>query len=360
MPMPTASRPNGSSIKIPEHAPLPVETPPTDAKRGICRLHFLESEEQDSLDYRRYRIAIQFELFTAVRSCPLCDAEIIQYGMIARVEHLLAQAWKAEGNVTALIKRYDYAYEPFERLEELEEDVAGVMEDFRNETNNLSQPTKDFLFTQLHKVLNKNKIWGRDLDYLEQLLLDGHSIPEAIQIWYTFKLDWAQEDFAAQSKMLGKQLDPLIDELHELEYVLQDLFADLHEFDGFSNPEIASEVQNVFGSTALLDEVLEEPEEWSCCQDDTGLKIEYAEIQSDWARRTIGRFQCGLSSLGISGRVEQDEDTADVYTAVTNAMEEGYDGTEAEEFADSEGVMDSDYGDKDAMDFDVLDSPEGC
>lgn len=357
MPVPTASRPNGSCTKIPEHTPLPVETPPTDAKRGICRLHFLESEEQDSLDHPRYRIAIQSELFTAVRSCPLCDAELIHYCMIARVEHLLAQACKAEGNVTALRKRYDYAYEPFERLEELEEDVAGVMEDFRNETNNLSQPTKDSLFTQLHKVLNKNKIWGRDLDYLEQLLLDRHSIPEAMQIWYTFKLDWAQEDFAVQSKMLGNQLDPLIDQLHELEYALQDLFANLHEFDGFSDVEIASEVQNVFGSTTLSDEVLEEPEEWSCCQDNTGLKIEYAEIQSDWLHRTIGRFQLGLSSLGASGRVEQEEDTGDVYTAVTNAMEEGYDWEEVEEFVDSEGVMDSDYGDEDAMDSDVLDSP---
>jgi hypothetical protein len=250
--------------------------------------------------------------------------------MIARVEHFLAQACKAEGDVTALGKRYNYAYEPFERLEELEEDVAGVMEDFRNETNNLSQPTKDSLFTQLHKVLNKNKIWGRDLDYLEQLLLDSHSIPEAIQIWYTFKLDWAREDFAAQSKMLGKQLDPLIDQLHEHEYALQDLFADLHEFDGFSNPEIASQVQNVFGSTALLDEVLEEPEEWSCCQDDTGLKIECAEIQSHWLHRTIGRFQRGLSSIGDSGRVEREEDTADVYTAVTNTSEVVHDRAEVE------------------------------
>ena len=357
MPMPTASRPNGSCTKIPEHTPLPVETPPTDAKRGICRLHFLESEGQDSLDYPRYRIAIQFELFTAVRSCPLCDAELIQYGMIARVEHLLAQACEAEGNVTALRKRYDHAYELFERLEELEEDVAGVMEDFRNETNNLSQPTKDSLFTELHKVLNKNKIWCRDLDYLEQLLLDGHSIPEAIQIWYTFKLDWAQEDFATQSKMLDKQLNTLIDLLYELEYALQDLFADLHEFDGFSNPEIASEVQNVFGSTALLDEVLEEPEEWSCCQDDTGLKIECAEIQSNWLHRTIDWFQRGLSSLGDSGRVEREEDTADVYTAVTDTPEVVHDRAEVEEFADSEGVMDSDYGNEDAMNFDVLDSP---
>ncbi|CAN9283985.1 unnamed protein product [Alternaria alternata] len=357
MPMPTASRPNGSCTKIPEHTPLPVETPPTDAKRGICRLHFVQSEEQDSLDYPRYRIAIQFELFTAVRSCPLCDTELVRYCMIARFEHLLAQACKAEGNVTALRKRYDYAYEPFERLEELEEDVAGVMEDFRNETNNLSQPIKDSLFTQLHKVLNKNKIWGRDLDYLEQLLLDGHSIPEAIQIWYTFKLDWAREDFAAQSQMLDKQLNPLIDQLHKLEYALQDLFADLHEFDGFSDLEIASEVQNVFGSTAQSDEVLEEPEEWSCCQDNTGLKIEYAEIQSDWLHRTIGRFQCGLSSPEVSGRVEQEEDTADVYIAVTNAMEEAYDLAEVWGSADSEGVTDSYYGDEDAMDFDVLDSP---
>ena len=140
-------------------------------------------------------------------------------------------------------KRYDYAYEPFERLEELEEDVAGVMEDSRNETNNLSQPTKNSLFIQLHKVLNKNKIWGGDLDYLGQLLLDGHGIPEAIQIWYTFKLDWAQEDFAAQSKMLGKQLNSLIDQLHELEYESQDLFADLHEFDEFLRP------RDYFGST---------------------------------------------------------------------------------------------------------------
>ena len=45
--------------------------------------------------------------------------------MIARIEHLLAQACKAQGNVTALRKRYDYAYEPFERLEELEEDEIG-------------------------------------------------------------------------------------------------------------------------------------------------------------------------------------------------------------------------------------------
>ncbi|RYO48759.1 hypothetical protein AA0116_g12348 [Alternaria tenuissima] len=357
MPMPTASRPNGSCTKISEHTPLPVETPPTDAKRGICRLHFLESEGQDTLDYPSYRIAIQFELFTAVRSCPLCDTELVRYGMIARVEHLLARACKAEGNVTALRKRYDYAYEPFERLEELEEDVAGVMEDLRNETNNLSQPTKDSLFTELHKVLNKNKIWGRDLDYLDQLLLDGHSIPEAIQIWYTFKLDWAQEDFAVQNKMLGKQRDPLIDQLHELEYALQDLFADLHEFDGFSDVEIASEVKNVFGSTALSDEVLEEPEEWSCCQDNTGMKIEYAEIQSDWLHRTLSRFQRGLSSLGVSGRVEQEVDTADLYTRVTNAVEMGFDWTEVEEFTDSEGVMDSDYGDEDAMDFEVLDSP---
>jgi hypothetical protein len=357
MPMSTASRPSGSCTKFPEHTPLPVETPLTDAKRGICRLHFLESEGQDSLDYPRYRIAIQFELFTAVRSCPLCDAELIRYGMIARVEHLLAQACKAEGNVTALRKRYDYAYEPFERLEELEEDVASVMEDFRNETNNLSQPTKDSLFTKLHKVLNKDKIWGRDLDYLEQLLLDGHIIPEAIQIWYTFKLDWAQEDFAARSKMLGKQLDPLIDELHELEYALQGLFADLHQFDGFSDLEIASEVQNVFGSTSLSDEVLEEPEEWSCWQDDTGLKMEYAEIQSDWLHRTISQFQRGLSSLGVSGRVEREEGRADVHIAVTNALEVGHGWTEMEEFADSESVMDSDYGDEDAMDFDVLESP---
>jgi len=252
-----------------------------------------------------------------------------------------------------LRKRYDYAYEPFERLEELEEDVAGVMEDSRNETKNLSQPTKNSLFIQLHKVLNKNKIWGGDLDYLGQLLLDGHGIPEAIQIWYTFKLDWAQEDFAAQSKMLGKQLNSLIDQLHELEYESQDLFADLHEFDEFSDLEIASEVQNVFGSTALLDEVLEEPEEWSCCQDDTGLKIECAEIQSNWLHRTIGRLQRGLSSLGLSGRVEQEEDTGDVYTA----MKEDYDRAEVEKFADSEVVMDSDYGDEDATDFDVLDSP---
>ncbi|RYO16542.1 hypothetical protein AA0111_g11384 [Alternaria arborescens] len=357
MPLPTASRPNGSCTKIPDHTPLPVETPPSDAKRGICRLHFLESEEQDSLDFLKYRIAIQFERFTAVRSCPLCDTELVHYGMIARIEHLLAQACKAQGNVTALRKRYDYAYEPFERLEELEEDVAGVMEDFRNETNNSSQPTKDSLFTQLHKVLNKNKIWGRDLDYLEQLLLDGHSIPEAIQIWYTFKLDWAQEDFAAQSMMLGKQLDPLVDQLHELEYALQHLFADLHEFDGFLDLEIALEVQNVFGATALSDEVFEEPEEWSRWQDNTGLKIENAEIQSDWLHRTIGRFQRGLSSPEVSGRVEQEEDTADVYTAVTNAMEEGYDLAEVWGFADSEGVTDSDYGDEDAMDFDVLDSP---
>jgi hypothetical protein len=277
--------------------------------------------------------------------------------MIARVEHLLAQACKAEGNVTALRKRYDYAYEPFERLEELEEDVAGVMEDFRNETNNLSQPTKDCLFTQLHKVLNKNKIWGRDLDYLEQLLLDGHSVPEAIQIWYTFKLDWAQEDFATQSQMLGKQLNPLIDQLHELEYALHDLYADLHEIDGFSDLEIASEIQTVFGSTTLADEVAEEVEEWSCCQDDTGLKFEYAEIQSNWLHRTIGRFRSGLSSLGLSGCVEREDRTADVYTAVTNAMEEVYDLAEVGEFADSEGVMDSDYGDEDAMDFAVLDSP---
>ncbi|KAH6851638.1 hypothetical protein B0T12DRAFT_484145 [Alternaria alternata] len=357
MPMPTASRPNGSYTKIPEYTPLPVETPPTDAKRGICRLHFLESEEQDSSDYPRYRIAIQFELFTAVRSRPLCDTELVRYGMIARVEHFLAQACKAEGNVTALRKRYDYAYEPFERLEELEEDVAGVMEDFRNETNNLFQPTKDSLFTQLHKVLNKNKIWGRDLDYLEQLLLDGHSIAEAIQIWYTFKLDWAQEDVAVQSKMLGKQLDPLIDRLHELEYALRDLFADLHEFDGFSDLEIASKVQNVFGSTTLADEVPEEAEEWSCCQDNTEIKIEYAEIQSGWLHRTLSRFQRGLSSLGVSGRVEQEVDTADLYTRVTNAVEMGFDWTEVEEFTDSEGVMDSDYGDEDAMDFEVLDSP---
>ncbi|RYN41589.1 hypothetical protein AA0114_g10736 [Alternaria tenuissima] len=277
--------------------------------------------------------------------------------MIARVEHLLAQVCKAEGNVTALRKRYDHAYELFERLEELEEDVAGVMEDFRNETNNLSQPTKDSLFTELHKVLNKNKIWGRDLDYLEQLLLDGHSIPEAIQIWYTFKLDWAQEDFATQSKMLDKQLNTLVDLLYELEYALQDLFADLHEFDGFSDLEIASEVQNVFGTTALSDEVLEEPEEWSCCQDNTGLRIGYAEIQSDWLHRTIGWFQRGLSSLGVSGRVERDEDKGDMYTAVTNAMKDGYDWVEVEESADSGGVMDGDYGDEDAMDFDVLDSP---
>ena len=360
MPMPTASRPNRSCNGVSEHTPLRVETPPTDAKRGTCRLHFLEGEEQGSLDYPRYRIAIQFELFTAVRSCPLCDAELIQYGMIARVEHLLAQACKAEGNVTALRKRYDYAHEPFERLEELEEDVAGFMEDFRNETNNLFQPTKDSLFTQIHKVFNKNKIWGRGLDYLEQLLLDGHSIPEAIQIWYTFKLDWAQEDFAAQCQMLGKQLDPFIDQLHEHEYALQDLFADLHdlhEFEGFPDLKIASEVQNVFGSTALLDEVLKEPEEWSCCQDDTGLKIEHAEIQSDWMHRPIGRFQRGLSSLGDSGRVEREEDTADVYTAVTNMPHVVHDRAQVEEFADSEGVMDSDYGDEDAMDFDVLDSP---
>ena len=356
MPMPTASRPNGCCTKILEHTPLPVETPPTDAKRGICWLHFLENQEQDLLDYPRYRIAIQFELFTAVRSCPLCDNELVRYGMIARVEHLLAQVCKAEGNVTALRKRYDHAYELFERLEELEEDVAGVMEDFRNETNNLSQPTKDSLFTELHKVLNKNKIWGRDLDYLDQLLLDGHSIPEAIQIWYTFKLDWAQEDFAAQSMMLGKQLNPLIDQLHKLEHNFQDLFVDIHEFKGFSDLEIASEVQNVFGTTAQSDEEIEELEEWSRWQDDTGLKIEYAEIQSDWLHRTIGRFQRGLSSLGVSGSVEQ-EDTADVYIAVTDTPEVVHDRAEVEVFADSEGVMDSDYGDEDAMDFDVLDSP---
>jgi hypothetical protein len=160
--------------------------------------------------------------------------------------------------------------------------------------------------------------------------------------------------------MLGKQLDPLIDQLHELEYALQDLFAGLHEFDGFSDMEIASEVQNVFGSTTLSDEVLEEPEEWSCCQDNTGLKIEYAEIQSDWLHRTIGQFQRELSNLGVAGRVEQEEDTADVYTRVTNALEVGYDWAEVEEFAGSESVMDSDYGGEDAMDLDVLDSPYGC
>ncbi|KAB2098936.1 hypothetical protein AG0111_0g12812 [Alternaria gaisen] len=231
------------------------------------------------------------------------------------------------------------------------------MEDFRNETNNLSHLTKDSLFTQLHKVLNKNKIWGRDLDYLDQLLLDGHSIPEAIQIWYTFKLDWAQEDFATQSQTLGKQLESFIDQLHELEYDFQDLFADLHEFHGFPDLEIASEVQNVFKSTTLVDEVLEEPEKWSCCQDNTGLKIEYAEKQSDWLHRTIGRFQRGLSSLGASGRVEREGRTTVVHTAVTNALKVGYDWTEVEKFTDSEGLMDSDYGDEDAMDFDVLDSP---
>jgi hypothetical protein len=157
--------------------------------------------------------------------------------------------------------------------------------------------------------------------------------------------------------MLGKQLDPLIDQLHELEYALHDLYADLHEIDGFSDLEIASEIQTVFGSTTLADEVAEEVEEWSCCQDDTGLKFEYAEIQSNWLHRTIGRFRSGLSSLGLSGCVEREDRTADVYTAVTNAMEEVYDLAEVGEFADSEGVMDSDYGDEDAMDFAVLDSP---
>ena len=97
--------------------------------------------------------------------------------------------------------------------------------------------------------------------------------------------------------------------------------------------------------------------EWSCWQDDTGLKIEHAEIQSDWLHRTIGQFQRELSSLGVAGRVEQEEDTADVYTRVTNALEVGYGWAEVEEFADSEGTIDGDYGDEDAMDLDVLDSP---
>jgi hypothetical protein len=46
-----------------------------------------------------------------------------------------------------------------------------------------------------------------------------------------------------------------------------------------------------------------------------------------------------------------------VYIAVTDTPEVVHDRAEVEVFADSEGVMDSDYGDEDAMDFDVLDSP---
>ena len=81
------------------------------------------------------------------------------------------------------------------------------------------------------------------------------------------------------------------------------------------------------------------------------------EDESNWLHRTIDWFQRGLSSLGDSGRVERDEDKGDMYTAVTNAMKDGYDWVEVEESADSGGVMDGDYGDEDAMDFDVLDSP---
>ncbi|KAL1796189.1 hypothetical protein ACET3X_004729 [Alternaria dauci] len=370
---------------------LPVETPPADANCGICREHFIKNEEKDSLDYLNYCTTTQSRLLAAalaaameeeevihgepvqirncghlfhkdcisqwvtgdvlaahnLRSCPLCKTELVRYGLPARVEYFLLETTKAQDEVNALETQYILAYTPVQRLEELAEDVANIMEEFKYDTNNLSQPTRNLLFTHVHEVLNKQKIWGRDMDYLAQLLLDGHSIPDAIDIWYTFKLDFAREDFNTQSKMLGEQMNPLITRLHDLEYALRDLSADVVGAGGFTMT--AFEVQYNSEISGWYEEVLIGMQQWRCFYDDTAMKIEYAVMFAEWMLAIIGQVRNQLSWLDAIARVEREDGAEEAWGAVTvETLEVDLDGMEVEDATYSQEMLLSDDREPDA------------
>jgi hypothetical protein len=278
----------------------------------------------------------------------------------ARAQDLLLECRKVALAVSQLEVRYDNAYEPFRRLEEVEQEVAGVIEDFRNETNNLSEPKKNSLFTQLRNILNKEKIWDRDLEYLEQLLLDGHSIPESIQTWYVYKFETTEEHLQARSKELSTQLEPLRLQLLQFRVTLRYLFIDVAKACGYSDSQVSSMEQVHFFSPPVsghYNELLNTSAEESRDREDTRMRLE-----------RIGRFSCGLCNmvaymkyqatrLEASANVEQqDHDTDLAHSADRHEEEVDHYETDEDESVEWEDVPIGGSQATDAMGVDVLDN----
>lgn len=347
---------------------LPVQGPPAGENCAICRQHFVKTQERDLRDELGHGTTIQSNILAAAlaaarqeetphdivvrirdcghlfhrdclcswvtgeisailprRSCPLCRTELVRYGLSARAQDLLLKCRRVALAVSQLEVRYDNAYEPLRRLEEVEQEVAGVMEDFSNETNNLSKPKKDSLFTQLRNVLNKEKIWDRDLEYLEQLLLDGHSIPESIQTWYVYKLETTEEHLQARSKEISTQLEPLRLQLLQFRVTLRYFFVDVAKACGYSDSQVSSMEQVHFFSPPVsghYNELLNTSAEGGRDPEDTRRRLE-----------RIGRFSCGLcnmvaymryqaTKLEASANVEQQDHDTDLALSVNRHEEE--------------------------------------
>jgi hypothetical protein len=362
--MPTirpTSRPCKNYAEFLKHTLLPLETPPTDGNCAVCRLDFIEEEKEEPPDEIDYGITTQSRILAAAfaaakaeaesfhdivvrvrrcghifhrkcictwitgdvaapqarRSCPLCKTELIRYGPCARAEYLYFEICRVGEAISELEVLYSNAHEPLRKLEELEHEVACVMERFRHTTCDLCTTTKDHLFTQPHAILEQDENWARDLPYLEQLLLDGHSVPESIQTWYVYKLETAQDAFRIQSRHISAQLATLQNRLDEVEEALMELTAGLYYAYGFSDNQVSAQLLYDFHVSAYApaDQAPNQPQEGSWYQDDTGLDLYLAGVDADWLRNKIVWVKFWLEALEAAGLLETEEDAIDVSTA---------------------------------------------
>ncbi|KAG9189893.1 hypothetical protein G6011_06761 [Alternaria panax] len=319
----TNPKPSKSYTEFMSYTLLPVENPPTDANCGICRLHFLASETLDSLDHLHdttsqcrvlaaatideatHDIAVQtrncnhlfhkdciYKWITGdiaapynQRSCPLCRTELIRYGLCARTTQLMFETQAAPIAVNQISWSYDASHERFSSLQEVEADIAAALEDFRHSSADLSQSTRNALFKSLHRVLDKPRtlllVPETEYSYLEQLLLDGYHITDTVSIWYAYLLSLARNSFIAVSALLGTRLEPVLQHLYDIESALLYLFSDVHAAGDAEGEQVHAGMEEVFGVEGY-EEVPVEVKEGSAYEDETGLKIQGAEIQGDW------------------------------------------------------------------------------
>jgi len=140
------------------------------------------------------------------RSCPCCKIELVRFGSRSRVDAFFHRFFSIDKEIDRVTTPYKTARIKYQAIEDLELDLETMLGALPKDLLELSHSSKLTFVNKLESVLQEDPDCAQDMIYLEQLLLDGHTIYESVKLWYEYKLDMAEKQLRSQCKNVFYEL----------------------------------------------------------------------------------------------------------------------------------------------------------
>ena len=210
----------------------------------------------------------------------------------SRVDALFHKFVGTNKAIKRLMISYTSASIKLQKIEDLEIDLDTTLRGLPKDRLELSQSSKLIFFTQLESALQHDPDCAQDLVYLEQLLLDGHTITESVKLWCEYKLNTAVELFRSHSKEMGQQVVALEPRLKALLGDTSNLLLTKFFDQGYSMEEIEGTMFSGLFHPSIHQGTNSEEEmiDFQGWRDGVGLAIEYLHFLLRWEYRQLARL----------------------------------------------------------------------